>query len=208
MLGGRFSAPTTGDGVLSGGQLWPFQGSEGSAAAWEWTSNDKRQVSRAAKSLALALSMDNERASTQLANDQFRVAMADSLHQVKSPLQALRTFGKLLQRQLAEEGGLEWPRPLPELDDIVELLEQGELVLGEREVLEQVEVLVQVEREVLEQVEALVEGLREADVLDPVGVLRRSPVTAPHQLCWECSARRRRGTGRRGRGYCRRPCRT
>lgn len=68
-----------------------------------WTSSDKLQVTRAAKSLALALSMDNERASTQLANEQFKVAMADSLHQVKSPLQALRTFGKLLQRQLAEE---------------------------------------------------------------------------------------------------------
>mmetsp|Transcript_28848 Transcript_28848/g.54539 ORF Transcript_28848/g.54539 Transcript_28848/m.54539 type:complete len:819 (+) Transcript_28848:69-2525(+) len=70
---------------------------------WKWTPNDKLQLTRAAKSLALALSMDNERASTQLANEQFRVAMADGLHQVKSPLQALRTFGKLLQMQLAEE---------------------------------------------------------------------------------------------------------
>mmetsp|Transcript_27210 Transcript_27210/g.55979 ORF Transcript_27210/g.55979 Transcript_27210/m.55979 type:complete len:765 (-) Transcript_27210:612-2906(-) len=70
---------------------------------WTWTSNDKLQVARAAKSIALALSMDNERASTQMQSEQFRVALADSLHQVKSPLQALRTFGKLLQRQLAEE---------------------------------------------------------------------------------------------------------
>ncbi len=70
---------------------------------WAWTLNDKLQVARAAKSIALALSMDNERASTQIQSEQFRVALADSLHQVKSPLQALRTFGKLLQRQLAEE---------------------------------------------------------------------------------------------------------
>ena len=36
-------------------------------------------------------------------SERFRVALADGLHQVKSPLQALRTFGKLLQRQLAED---------------------------------------------------------------------------------------------------------
>lgn len=87
-------------GVL---MIWPYKGKAESQNQWKWTSDDKLQVTRAAKSLALALSMDNERASTQLANEQFRVAMADSLHQVKSPLQALRTFGKLLQRQLAEE---------------------------------------------------------------------------------------------------------
>ena len=82
--------------------IWPIKSSE-QTKSWKWTKQDKSQISRAAKSLALALSMDNERASTQLANENFRVQMADSLHQVKSPLQALRTFGKLLQRQLAEE---------------------------------------------------------------------------------------------------------
>ncbi len=71
---------------------------------WTWTSEDKRQVSRAAKALALALSMDGELASSRLANDRLCVAMADGLHQVKSPLQALRTFGKLLRRQLDEDG--------------------------------------------------------------------------------------------------------
>lgn len=83
--------------------IWPYKSSDESQNEWKWTHNDKLQVTRAAKSLALALSMDNDRTSTQLANDQFRVALADSLHQVKSPLQALRTFGKLLQRQLAGE---------------------------------------------------------------------------------------------------------
>ena len=80
---------------------------------WKWTPSDKLQVSRTAKSIALALSMDNERTSTQIQSEQFRVALADSLHQVKSPLQALRTFGKLLQRQLAEEhvGGMRGKTP-------------------------------------------------------------------------------------------------
>jgi len=92
-------------GVL---MIWPNRGRDGSnnksmMSQWKWSSNDKLQVSRAAKSLALALSMDKERVSTQISSEQFQVAMADSLHQVKSPLQALRTFGKLLQRQLAEE---------------------------------------------------------------------------------------------------------
>ena len=70
---------------------------------WSWTANDNQQIQRAAKSLALALSMDTERTTSQLANERFRVLMSDSLHQVKSPLQALRTYGKLLQRQLAED---------------------------------------------------------------------------------------------------------
>lgn len=73
---------------------------------WMWTSDDKLQVSRAARSLALALSMNNELVSSRLANENFRVTLADGMHQVKSPLQALRTFGKLLQRQLAEGGNV------------------------------------------------------------------------------------------------------
>ena len=79
-------------------------------AGWEWTLDDKLQVSRAARSLALALSMDNELASSRIANEKFRLSLADGMHQVKSPLQALRTFGKLLQRQLAEGDGGEMER--------------------------------------------------------------------------------------------------
>lgn len=92
-------------GVL---MIWPNNNSNNNKMKnlqeWSWTLEDKRQVSRAAKSLALALSMDGELATSRLANDRLCVAMADGLHQVKSPLQALRTFGKLLRRQLAEEG--------------------------------------------------------------------------------------------------------
>ena len=87
-------------GVL---MIWPHTSKDYKQNNWEWTENDKLQVSRAAKSLALALSMDNELTTSQVQSEQFRMAFADSLHQVKSPLQALRTFGKLLQRQLAED---------------------------------------------------------------------------------------------------------
>ena len=66
-----------------------------------WTDLDREQVSRAAQSLSMALSMDSERNVLKEQNNAFREGLSDSLHQVKSPLQALRTYGKLLQRQLA-----------------------------------------------------------------------------------------------------------
>jgi signal transduction histidine kinase len=87
-------------GVL---MIQPFQVENNDQNQWSWTENDKLQVTRAAKSLALALSMDKQLASTQVQSEQFRMAFADGLHQVKSPLQALRTFGKLLQRRLADD---------------------------------------------------------------------------------------------------------
>jgi hypothetical protein len=129
-------------GVL---MVWPMNSSAGDKLnEWMWTPDDKLQVARAAKSLALALSMDMERASTQLANEQFRVAMADGLHQVKSPLQALRTYGKLLQRQLAEENAGDRRQGPPEMARVPatarrrrqalrlteDLLSQGERVIG------------------------------------------------------------------------------
>jgi signal transduction histidine kinase len=97
---------------------------------WTWTSDDKLQVSRAARSLALALSMDNELTSSKLANENFRVRLADGMHQVKSPLQALRTFGKLLQRQLAESGGEMERGPTTRAMKLAEdLMSQGERVI-------------------------------------------------------------------------------
>ena len=97
---------------------------------WTWTSDDKLQVSRAARSLALALSMDNELTSSKLANENFRVRLADGMHQVKSPLQALRTFGKLLQRQLAESGGGMERGPTTRAMKLAEdLMSQGERVI-------------------------------------------------------------------------------
>jgi signal transduction histidine kinase len=75
--------------------------------------DDKLKLSRAARSLALALSTDNELASSRIANERFRLSLADGMHQVRSPLQAFRTFGKLLQRQLAEgdDGEMEQRAP-------------------------------------------------------------------------------------------------
>jgi signal transduction histidine kinase len=67
-----------------------------------WTEMDRQQVSRAAQSLSVALSMDNERNSLKEQNEAFREGLSDSLHQLKNPLQALRTYGKILQRQIAD----------------------------------------------------------------------------------------------------------
>ena len=47
--------------------------------------------------------MDIERTASQTQTDHLRVALAENLHQVRNPLQALRTFGKLLQRKIALE---------------------------------------------------------------------------------------------------------
>jgi len=68
-----------------------------------WTREDKQQISRAGESIALALCMDTERFQAQMQTEEFSVALADSLHQVKNPLQAMRTFAKLLQRDLAQQ---------------------------------------------------------------------------------------------------------
>ena len=73
-----------------------------------WTEYDRQQVSRAATSLSLALSMDNERQSQERRDmemeqqKQFYNSLSDNLHQLKNPIQALRTYGKLLQRRLVE----------------------------------------------------------------------------------------------------------
>jgi signal transduction histidine kinase len=67
-----------------------------------WTNEDREQVGRAAKSLSLALSMDNERLALQSQNRAVKEALSDSLHQLKNPLQALRTYGKLLQQHIAD----------------------------------------------------------------------------------------------------------
>jgi len=69
-----------------------------------WTEQDRKQVSRAAQSLSLALSMDTERSALQEQTERFRETLSNSLHQVKNPLQALRTYGKLLQQRIANIG--------------------------------------------------------------------------------------------------------
>lgn len=68
----------------------------------QWTKGEKEQISRAAQSLSLALSMDSERKILQKQSEKLKVQLSDALHQVKNPIQALRTYGKLLQRKLAD----------------------------------------------------------------------------------------------------------
>jgi signal transduction histidine kinase len=46
--------------------------------------------------------MDSERVALQRQNRAVKEALADSLHQLKNPLQALRTYGKLLQQRIAD----------------------------------------------------------------------------------------------------------
>lgn len=70
-----------------------------------WTKEDKMQISRVGETLALALCMDSERFRNRYRSHDIKVAMADQLHQVKNPVQALRTFSKLLQRNLATLDG-------------------------------------------------------------------------------------------------------
>jgi len=67
-----------------------------------WTKEDRQQVAMAAKSLSLALSMDSDRNALRTENEKVQTALSDSLHQLKNPLQALRTYGKLLQRRMAD----------------------------------------------------------------------------------------------------------
>lgn len=81
-----------------------------------WSQRNREQVGKAAKSLSLALSMDTERKALQLQNEQVAQVLSDSLHQLKNPLQAMRTYGKLLQRRLVEE---ETPEMLEMADNLL-----------------------------------------------------------------------------------------
>jgi len=87
-----------GDSTLGILLVWP---APPPVPLYSWTEEDKRQISRAGQSLALALSLDRDRNMYRSQNEQFRVAVSDTLHQIKNPLQAVRTFAKLLQRQIA-----------------------------------------------------------------------------------------------------------
>lgn len=85
------------------------------------------KISRVAYSLSMVLMMDTERMKsemevqvTQMQVEHLRVALSENLHQIKNPVQALRTFGKLLQRKVALEeqlGPLGKSTPLRNLAD-------------------------------------------------------------------------------------------
>lgn len=67
-----------------------------------WSTKDRQQVAKAAQSISLALSMETERAVLAEQHQSIQYALSESLHQVKNPLQALRTYGKLLQQRMAD----------------------------------------------------------------------------------------------------------
>ena len=67
-----------------------------------WTTEDRQQVARAARSLSLALNMEQQNQAVAAEKKQIAEALSDSMHQVKNPLQALRTYGKMLQQQIAQ----------------------------------------------------------------------------------------------------------
>ena len=69
-----------------------------------WTDSDREQIARAARTLSMALNMDTERKNLEIQNNRIKDSLSDSLHQIKNPLQALRTFGKLLQQRVASVG--------------------------------------------------------------------------------------------------------
>lgn len=66
-----------------------------------WTESDKEQIVLAARSVAMALSMDADRAEMRMRNEGVRQALENNLHQIKNPLQAMRTYSKVLQRHIA-----------------------------------------------------------------------------------------------------------
>ena len=68
-----------------------------------WKIEDRLMVAKFAKSLSLALSMDTERNELQIQTEVVYESLSDSIHQFKNPLQALRTFGKLLQQRIAHD---------------------------------------------------------------------------------------------------------
>jgi signal transduction histidine kinase len=132
-----------------------------------WTEYDRQQVARAAKSLSLALSMDTERTASRIQNQQVQDALSDSLHQFKNPLQALRTYGKLLQRRMAD--GTEMT---PQLLELAEHL----MVQSDRLV------------ERLKPVDAIVDGMAgdtQLLALNPVEAKALVPWRKPNSYSWE-----------------------
>lgn len=69
--------------------------------ATEWEDMAVRLLNNVARTLAVAAALDQkQQVASVLQAEQLRRVMSESLHQVKNPLTALRTFGKLLLRRL------------------------------------------------------------------------------------------------------------
>jgi signal transduction histidine kinase len=83
-----------------------------------WSNLEREQISRAAQSLSLALSMDTERKILRMQSEKLKTQLSDALHQVKNPMQALRTYAKLLQRKLANSDINEFQGGSPQLMEL------------------------------------------------------------------------------------------
>lgn len=80
----------------------------------DWSSQELQQIERAAQSLTWACALDRRQMWTQRKLEAYqqqqlrqRERLHDWLHQVRNPLTALRTFGKLLQKRLRGDGNEE-----------------------------------------------------------------------------------------------------
>mmetsp|Transcript_4656 Transcript_4656/g.6745 ORF Transcript_4656/g.6745 Transcript_4656/m.6745 type:complete len:575 (+) Transcript_4656:63-1787(+) len=87
-----------------------------------WSVEEKEQISRAAQSLSLALSMDRERNILQKQSEVLKTQLSDALHQIKNPVQALRTYGKLLQQRLADTDNQQMKGNSPQLLELAKHL--------------------------------------------------------------------------------------
>lgn len=103
-------------------------------AARDWSSQELQQIERAAQSLTWACALDRRQIWTQRKlqayqrqQQQQRERLHDWLHQVRNPLTALRTFGKLLQKRLRGDANQELTvNLLRESDRLQELLTKAD----------------------------------------------------------------------------------
>lgn len=140
----------------------------GGSGTTAWTDHDRRQVGSAAQSLSLALSMEAERLALERQTRDAQDALLDGLHQLKNPLQALRTYGKVLQQRLASDTELAAASP--------QVLELADHILAQSDRL----------TDRLKPIDAIVDTLRESQrplfALEPakeVSLVRwQAPTTA------------------------------
>ena len=106
-------------------------------AARDWSSQELQQIERAAQSLTWACALDRRQMWTQRKlqayqqqQRQQRERLHDWLHQVRNPLTALRTFGKLLQKRLRGDANEELAiNLLRESDRLQELLAKADAAI-------------------------------------------------------------------------------
>ncbi|CAB1105364.1 unnamed protein product [Ectocarpus sp. CCAP 1310/34] len=99
-----------------------------------WDERDKRLLETIARSVGVAAVLDQkQRWAAVMQVEPLRKVVAESLHQVKNPMTALRTFGKLLLRRLPQDDTLN--RELAkdiilQSDRLVDILLPVDAVLG------------------------------------------------------------------------------